>query len=114
MTRLTVRIDFEGSRRLGPGKIALLEAIGATGSITGAAKALGMSYRRAWVLLEETNALFTTPVSETAQGGRQGGGASLASFGEEIVTRYRSVETALLRSAQGDVRFLEQHLRAGG
>ena len=114
MTRLTVRIDFEGSRRLGPGKIALLEAIGVTGSITGAARALGMPYRRAWVPLEETNALFTTPVSETAQGGRQGGGASLTSFGEEIVTRYRSVETALLRSAQGDVRFLEQHLRAGG
>ncbi|MBK8057398.1 MAG: hypothetical protein IPK33_05815 [Gemmatimonadetes bacterium] len=52
-------------------KIALLEATGATVSITGAAKALGMSHRRAWVLLEETNALFTTPVSETAQGGRK-------------------------------------------
>jgi molybdate transport system regulatory protein len=111
MTRLTVRLDFEGERRLGPGKVALLEAIEATGSITAAAKALGMSYRRAWVLLEETNALFTSPVTDTAQGGRQGGGAALTSFGREVVARYRALEDALQRAARSDVRFLEEHLQ---
>ena len=88
MTRLTVRLDFDEDRRLGPGKVALLEAIEATGSITGAARAMGMSYRRAWTLLEATNALFTSPVAETAHGGRQGGGASLTSFGREVVTEF--------------------------
>jgi len=111
MTRLTVRLDFSGDRRLGPGKVALLEAIEATGSITGAAKALGMSYRRAWVLLEETNALFTSPAADTAHGGRQGGGAALTPFGREIVSRFRAVESALHRAARADVRFLEQHLQ---
>lgn len=111
MTRLTVRLDFDDDRRLGPGKVALLEAIGATGSITGAAKALGMSYRRAWMLLEETNALFTAPVAETAHGGRRGGGAALTPFGVEVVTRYRAVETALRDAAREDVRFLEEHTR---
>jgi len=107
-----LRLDFDGDRRLGPGKVALLEAIEATGSISGAAKALGMSYRRAWMLLEATNALFTTPVADTAHGGRQGGGAALTTFGREVVMRYRSLEVAVSRAAEPDVRFLEQHVRA--
>ena len=92
MTRLTVRLDFDEDRRLGPGKVALLEAIEATGSITGAARAMGMSYRRAWTLLEATNALFTSPVAETAHGGRQGGGASLTSFGREMLGAIANIQ----------------------
>lgn len=111
MTKLTIRLDFDEERRLGPGKVALLEAVEASGSITGAAKVLGMSYRRAWMLLEATNALFTSPVTEAAHGGRHGGGASLTSFGREVVRRYRAVEMALLRGTRSDVRFLERHLQ---
>lgn len=111
MIRLSIRLNFEGARRLGPGKVALLEAIEASGSITGAAKALGMSYRRAWLLLEETNALFTNASAETAQGGRQGGGAQLTPFGREVVARYRSAERALRRYAEEDLSFFEEHLR---
>ena len=73
MTRLTIRIDFDGAGRLGPGKVALLVAVTETGTISSAARSLGMSYRRAWLLIEETNALFRQPVVETAHGGRMGG-----------------------------------------
>ncbi len=111
MIRLSIRLNFEGARRLGPGKVALLEAIEASGSITGAAKALGMSYRRAWLLLEETNALFTDASAATAQGGRQGGGAQLTPFGREVVARYRSAERALRCYAEDELSFFEDHLR---
>jgi molybdate transport system regulatory protein len=111
MTRLTIRLDFGVGRRLGPGKVALLDAIDATGSITAAATAMGMSYRRAWLLLDATNAMFRTPVTETAHGGRRGGGARLTPFGHEVVTRYRAVEAALREALKRDVRFFERHLR---
>ena len=107
MTRLTIRIDFAEGQRLGPGKVALLEAIEATGTITSAAKSLGMSYRRAWLLVEETNALFRAPSVETAHGGTRGGGAQLTAFGREVVTRYRRIEEALLTAAERDIRYLE-------
>jgi molybdate transport system regulatory protein len=109
-TRLTIRLDFDENRRLGPGKVALLEAVDAAGTITGAAKVMGMSYRRAWTLLEATSALFRTPVIETARGGVHGGGARLTAFGREVVTRYRAVEATLYRAARDDVRFLEGQL----
>lgn len=112
MIRLSIRLNFEDARRLGPGKVALLEAIDATGSITGAAKSLGMSYRRAWLLLEETNTLFTEASAATAQGGRQGGGAHLTPFGREVVARYRAAEQELRRVAAADLSFFEAHLRA--
>ena len=73
MSRLMVRIYFREGERLGPGKVALLEAIDASGSITAAAKTLGMSYRRAWLLVEEMNAMFEPAVVETAHGGARGG-----------------------------------------
>lgn len=107
MTRLTIRIDFAEGERLGPGKVALLEAIDVTGTITAAAKSLGMSYRRAWLLIEETNALFRSAAVETAHGGMRGGGAQLTPFGREIVTRYRRIEDALRTAAQRDLKFLE-------
>lgn len=89
----------------------MLEAIETTGSITGAAKALGMSYRRAWLLLEETNTLFGEASAATAQGGRQGGGARLTPFGREVVSRYRATERALRDIAAQDLAFFEEHLR---
>jgi molybdate transport system regulatory protein len=77
---------------IGPGKIALLEAIGATGSITAAAKRLGMSYRRAWLLVDQTNRLLVEAAVKTATGGRRGGGAVLTPSGADLVLRYRAIE----------------------
>lgn len=77
---------------IGPGKIALLEAIRDTGSITSAAKVLGMSYRRAWLLVDETNRCLTGPAVETASGGEHGGGSALTPTGEALVARYRALE----------------------
>jgi len=77
---------------IGPGKIALLEAIRETGSITSAAKALGMSYRRAWMLVDETNRCLVRPAVETASGGERGGGSALTKTGAELVARYRALE----------------------
>ena len=72
--------------------MALLEAIRDTGSITSAAKALGMSYRRAWLLVDETNRCLVGPAVETAAGGAHGGGTALTAIGLELVRRYRALE----------------------
>jgi len=77
---------------IGPGKVALLEAIEQTGSITSSAKKLGMSYRRAWLLVDETNRCLVRPAVQTAAGGRRGGGSSLTPVGAELVRRYRALE----------------------
>jgi molybdate transport system regulatory protein len=77
---------------IGPGKVALLEAIQQTGSITSSAKKLGMSYRRAWLLVEEMNRCFVRPAVRTAVGGQRGGGSSLTPLGIEFVRRYRALE----------------------
>src|SRR5450755_121332 len=77
---------------IGPGKVALLEAIGQTGSITSSAKKLGMSYRRAWLLVDETNRCLVRPAVQTAAGGQRGGGTSLTPVGVELVRRYRDLE----------------------
>ena len=92
MTRLTLRIDFDESRALGPGKIRLLEVLGRTGSISAAGRALGMSYRRAWMLVDALNQTFRHPVVETRGGGVGGGGASLTPFGASLVADYRAME----------------------
>jgi len=77
---------------IGPGKIALLEAIASTGSITAAARSLGMSYRRAWLLVDETNRCLVHAAVTTNAGGKRGGGTSLTHEGKELVRRYRAVE----------------------
>jgi molybdate transport system regulatory protein len=77
---------------IGPGKVALLEAIGQTGSITSSAKKLGMSYRRAWLLVDETNRCLVRPAVATATGGQRGGGTTLTPAGVELVRRYRALE----------------------
>jgi len=89
-----VRIDFDAGPSIGPGKVALLERIGACGSLSQAARDLGLSYRRAWLLLDDLNRAFPEPVVETATGGARGGGARITRFGSEVVGRYRKVERA--------------------
>src|ERR1700731_4390605 len=82
--RLNIRIDLAGGLRVGPGKIAVLEEIARSGSISAAGRALGMSYRRTWELVEDLNTGLGTPVVETAAGGRGGGGAALNGAGKTL------------------------------
>ena len=94
MARVFLRLDFAPGTRLGPGKIALLEEIDRTGSISAAGRALGMSYRRAWLLVDDLNKLFGAPVVATQLGGSHGGGASLTELGNDLVARFRALERA--------------------
>ena len=112
-TRLSIRIDLANGDRIGPGKIALLEAIGATGSISGAARSLGMSYRRAWLLVEEINKALRQPAVRAEPGGRTGGGAVVTASGQQIVGLYRSVESHAVTAAGGDFRAIAKLVRAG-
>jgi molybdate transport system regulatory protein len=92
MVRLTIRVDFEPGHALGPGKVRLLEQVAETGSIRGAASALKMSYRRAWLLLQALEKTFGATLIDTATGGAKGGGASLTGLGKKVVRLYRDVE----------------------
>lgn len=94
MTRITLRIDFDESRALGPGKVRLLELVGETGSISAGGRAMGMSYRRAWLLVDALNQTFRSPVVQTRGGGVGGGGANLTEFGKDLVASYRAMEQA--------------------
>lgn len=109
-TRLTLRLDFDTGSRLGPGKIALLEAIDRTGSIAAAGREFGMSYRRAWLLTDEVNRTFDRPVVEARGGGRNGGGAALTNRGREIVALYRSAEEAARKSTERELKRLARVL----
>ncbi len=92
MVRLVLRLEFPDRFGLGRGKIELLEQIRATGSISAAGRAMGMSYRRAWLLADSMNQAFGKPVVETAQGGEHGGGARLTALGDALIDRFRRME----------------------
>ena len=86
------RVDLGEEEAIGPGKIALLEHIGRGGSLSQAARELGMSYRRAWQLLDSLNHCFRERVAVTAKGGRRGGGATLTAFGHQLIRAYRDFD----------------------
>jgi molybdate transport system regulatory protein len=90
--RLSIRLDLASGAQIGPGKIAVLEAIALAGSISAAGRALKMSYRRTWELVEDLNKSLGTAVVETAAGGSGGGGAALTKVGKAVVTTYRAIE----------------------
>jgi molybdate transport system regulatory protein len=92
MTRLTVRIDFDDDAAFGPGKARLLECVESAGSIRGAAVTMGMSYRRAWMLLQEIENIVGAPVVAGASGGVKGGGTTLTALGRTVMNRYRTIE----------------------
>ncbi|HTT83078.1 MAG TPA: LysR family transcriptional regulator [Rhizomicrobium sp.] len=98
MARLTIRIDFDGNAAFGPGKARLLELIEQTGSLRRAASAMDMSYRRAWLLLREIEALTKTPVVAARTGGKKGGGTALTPTGRVFVDCYRAIEIQAERS----------------
>ena len=97
---VSFRVDFSPDCAVGPGKIALLEHISSTGSLSEAARKLKMSYRRAWLLLEDLNTSFQQPVAQMSVGGRGGGGASLTPFGTDLVAAYRALEAQIRKRAQ--------------
>jgi molybdate transport system regulatory protein len=100
LPQLSVRIDLDAEDRIGPGKILLLENIRACGSISAAGRAMDMSYKRAWDLVDEINRICRQPAVERQTGGKNGGGAVLTPFGKSLVARYRKIE----RNAASAVR----------
>lgn len=90
---LSLRVDFAPGQRLGPGKVRLLEEIARHGSISAGGRALDMSYKRAWQLVEQMNGIFGSPVVDAKTGGQKGGGATLTPLGEQVVALYRTVES---------------------
>lgn len=105
-----LRIVFPGERQIGPGKADLLEAIGRTGSISSAARELAMSYRRAWLLVDELGRLFKRPLVTTAAGGAHGGGAELTDFGRALLAAYRRIEDRAAEAARSELVAFESDL----
>ena len=104
--RFRLRITAGEDIAVGPGKIALLEAIAETGSITAAAKHLDMSYRRAWLLLAELNSALKRPAVASIKGGEHGGGSELTAAGKQLIERYRHIEQTATDACAGDIRAL--------
>jgi molybdate transport system regulatory protein len=89
---LKIRILFREGEMIGPGKAELLERIARCGSIAAAGREMGMSYKRAWLLIETLNAMFRQPLVESTRGGPGGGGAVLTELGLQVLAEYRAVE----------------------
>jgi molybdate transport system regulatory protein len=107
MARLKLTIVLASGGRIGPGKVALLESVRATGSISAAARAMGMDYKRAWLLIDSLNRAFDTPAVERVTGGPKGGGATLTAFGEELLARYTGLRMTAEEWAAADLAALE-------
>jgi molybdate transport system regulatory protein len=107
------RIDFGNRCSIGVGKIELLEGIARTGSISQAAREMRMSYRRAWLLLEDMNVSFDHPVARASVGGRGGGGVVLTPFGSGLVAGYRRLESSMQPLADACMEDIGRHIKAG-
>ena len=99
MPAIRFRIDFSQDTNVGPGKIELLEAIQSSGSLSQAARDIGMSYRRAWQLMESLNASFREPLAIATVGGKGGGGVQISRLGERLVKSYRALEAEIAQTA---------------
>ncbi len=106
--RLSIRVDLAIGARIGPGKVAVLEEIARSGSISAAGRALKMSYRRTWELVEDLNRSLGTPVVDTAAGGSGGGGAVLTKVGKAVVERYRAIELDAAEAARKHIQALNR------
>lgn len=98
-----IRILFRKAIAMGPGKADLLRAIEATGSISAAARELGMSYRRAWLLVDTMNQCFKSPLVETLTGGQHGGGAHVTELGQDVLRRYLAMEAKAAHSVKDEL-----------
>lgn len=107
-----LRILFSELTALGPGRAELMERIARTGSISAAAREMGMSYRRAWLLVEATNAAFIEPLVATSTGGSGGGGAQLTEFGMAMLARYRAMELKAAQALASDFAEFSKYMAA--
>jgi len=107
--RLSIRLDLP-TGRIGPGKIQLLELIAREGSIAAGGRALNMSYRRAWELVNELKQILGAPVVNVAVGGAKGGGATLTPLGESLIAHYRRIEAAAAKASEAEVAALVKEL----
>jgi molybdate transport system regulatory protein len=109
-TSLHLRIDFGDERSIGPGKVRLLELINETGSISAAGRALAMSYRQAWLLIDELNRMFREPAVVAQSGGGGGGGAMVTETGNDIIRLYREMERRAYGASNAEIRSLSRLL----
>ena len=107
---LSVRIDLDSEGRIGPGKIQLLENIRELGSISAAGRAMDMSYKRAWDLVDEINRICRQAAVERQTGGKNGGGAALTPFGISLVTRYRKIERDAASAVRKELQALHSDI----
>jgi molybdate transport system regulatory protein len=107
---LSVRIDLADEARIGPGKIQLLENIDTCGSISAAGRAMDMSYKRAWDLVDEINRICRQAAVERQTGGKNGGGAVLTPFGTSLVARYRKIERNAASAARKELEALRKEI----
>jgi len=110
--RFRMRITVADVIAIGPGKVALLEAVRDHGSISSAARGLDMSYRRAWVLIDETNRSLKSPAVASGHGGQNGGGSVLTPVGEQVIALYRTIEEKVAKACAGELRSLRRLLAA--
>ena len=111
LPQLSLRIDLDGEDRIGPGKIELLEQIREQGSISGAGRAMDMSYKRAWDLVDEINRICGHPAVEPQAGGKNGGGAMLTPFGLRLVQAYRTIEREAAAAARKELVALRTEIK---
>jgi molybdate transport system regulatory protein len=111
---IKLRLEFGDDLTLGPGKVQLLSLIENLGSISAAGRKMGMSYKRAWSLIEEMNAALADPVVIGSRGGPGGGGAQLTPTGHEVLRRFRSLEALLAAQGGADLSALAALLKPGG
>jgi molybdate transport system regulatory protein len=112
--RIKLRLEYDSPLILGPGKAELLARIGRLGSISAAAREMGMSYKRAWTLVEEMNTAFAEPVIDRARGGTGGGGATVTPTGQSVLRHYRALESLLREAGAEDLQALNALLRPEG
>jgi molybdate transport system regulatory protein len=109
--KLRIRIVFGEAGMIGPGKAELLERIAATGSIAAAGRQMGMSYKRAWMLVETLNAMFREPVVDSTRGGPAGGGAVLTDAGRHVLSLYRAFENDAAKAGAARLEAMQELLR---
>lgn len=110
--RLRQRIHYGNAIAMGPGKAQLLQQIAASGSISAAARQMGMSYRRAWLLVDTLNQCFRSPLIETAAGGSGGGGAQITELGRQVLALYQQIEAKTSAAVADELNELEAMLAA--
>lgn len=108
--RIDVSDEKSNAERIGRGKIQLLEHIKETGSISSAGRAMNMSYRRAWMLVNAMNTMFSQSVVDSQRGGKHGGGAIVTPFGEELIKHFRAIERLTAAAIEPQMQWLREHL----